>query len=167
MKRHDALIRSAIESSGGYVFKTVGDGFHGAFASALAAVVAAGDAQRALHAESWPDEVVIRARMAVHTGECEERDGDYFGPVLNRIARLEATAHGGQVVVSRSTAEVVRDRLPSGMTLVELGSHPLKDLERPEEIFQLDGGRSLGRLPTHSVFTSAPRSRPIWLIPPT
>ncbi len=137
MKRHDALIRSAIESSGGYVFKTVGDGFHGAFASALAAVVAAGEAQRALHAESWPDEVAIRARMAVHTGECEERDGDYFGPVLNRIARLEATAHGGQVVVSRSTAEVVRDRLPSGMTLVELGSHPLKDLERPEEIFQL------------------------------
>ena len=137
LERHDALIRSAIESSGGYVFKTVGDAFHGAFASALAAVLAAGEAQRVLHAESWPDEVTIRVRMALHTGECEERDGDYFGPVLNRIARLEATAHGGQVVVSRSTAEVVRDRLPSGMTLVELGSHPLKDLERPEEIFQL------------------------------
>ena len=76
--------------------------------------------------------------MALHTGECEERNGDYFGPAVNRIARLGATAHGGQVVVSRSTAEVVRDRLPNGMKLVELGLHSLKDLERPEEVFQLD-----------------------------
>ncbi len=75
--------------------------------------------------------------MALHTGECEERDGDYFGPAVNRIARLEATAHGGQIVVTRSTAEIVRDRLPSGMNLVDLGSHHLKDMDRPEEVFQL------------------------------
>lgn len=137
LERHDALMRSIIESSGGYVFKTVGDAFCAAFASAKEAVAAAGDAQRALHVESWPDEAALRVRMALHTGECEERDGDYFGPAVNRVARLEATAHGGQVVVSRSTAELVRDRLPTGMKLVEIGSHFLKDLERPEEIFQL------------------------------
>jgi predicted ATPase/class 3 adenylate cyclase len=137
LERHDALMRSAIESSGGYVFKTVGDAFCAAFASAREAVVAAGEAQRALHTESWHDDAVLLVRMALHTGECEERNGDYFGPAVNRIARLEATAHGGQVVVSRSAAELVRDRLPSGMKLIALGSHVLKDLERPEEIFQL------------------------------
>ncbi len=138
LERHDALMRSAIESSGGYVFKTVGDAFCAAFASGKDAVAAAGAAQRALHAEVWPSEATLRVRMALHTGECEERNGDYFGPAVNRIARLGATAHGGQVVVSRSTAEVVRDRLPNGMKLVELGLHSLKDLERPEEVFQLD-----------------------------
>ena len=135
--RHDTLMRSTIEEEGGYVFKTVGDAFCSAFASAKEAVVAAGKAQRVLSAEVWPDETRLRVRMALHTGECEERDGDYFGPAVNRVARLEATAHGGQVVVSRSTAELVRDRLPSGISLIDLGSHHLRDMERPEEIFQL------------------------------
>jgi predicted ATPase/class 3 adenylate cyclase/DNA-binding winged helix-turn-helix (wHTH) protein len=138
LERHDALMRSAIESAGGYVFKTMGDAFCAAFASAKEAVAAAGEAQRALYAESWPDQANLRVRMALHTGECEERGGGYFGPAVNRTARLEATAHGGQVVVSRSTADVVRDRLPTGMKMVELGSYLLKDLERPEEVFQLD-----------------------------
>jgi hypothetical protein len=75
--------------------------------------------------------------MALHTGECEERGGDYFGPAVNRTARLESSAHGGQVVLSRSTADLVRDRLPTGCTLVDLGTHRLKDLDRPEEVFQL------------------------------
>ena len=138
LRRHDALMRTAIESSGGHVFKTVGDAFCAAFASATEAVVAAGAAQRALHSESWPEQAAPRVRMALHTGECEEREGDYFGPAVNRVARLEATAHGGQVVLSSSTAEMVRDRLPPGMKLVELGSHVLRDLDRPEEVFQLD-----------------------------
>lgn len=137
LERHDTVMRTVIESAGGYVFKTVGDAFCAAFASAKEAVAAAGAAQRALHDEEWPDEAVLRVRMAIHTGECEERDGDYFGPAVNRAARLEATAHGGQIVLSRSTAEIVRDRLPPGMGLVELGSHGLKDLSRPEEVFQL------------------------------
>jgi hypothetical protein len=76
--------------------------------------------------------------MALHTGECEERDGDYFGPALNRVARLEAIAHGGQVVVSRATADVVRDHLPARTGLLDLGTHHLKDLSRPEDVFQLE-----------------------------
>ncbi len=130
-------MRSAIESSGGYVFKAVGDAFCAVLASARDAAAVAGEDQRALHAESWPDEAALRVRMALHTGECEERDGDYFGPAVNGIARLEATAYGGQVVVSRSTAELVRDRLPAGMGgRTRLPS--LNDLERPEDVFQLD-----------------------------
>jgi predicted ATPase/class 3 adenylate cyclase len=137
LARHDVLLRSAIESAGGHVFKTVGDSFCAVFAAARDAVAAAGSAQGALWAESWPPSAVLKVRMALHTGECEERDGDYFGPAVNRVARLEATAHGGQVVVSRSTAEVLGDRPPAGTQLVKLGSHSLRDLERPEEIFQL------------------------------
>ncbi len=137
LERHDDLLRSTIESWGGYVFKTVGDAFCAAFAAARDAVAAAGATQRALHTEAWPDRAQLRVRMALHTGECEERDGDYFGPAVNRTARLESIGHGGQVLVSRATAELVRDRLPADAQLINLGSHLLKDLDRPEEVFQL------------------------------
>jgi predicted ATPase/class 3 adenylate cyclase len=136
LARHDLILRTAIESEG-CVFKTVGDAFCAAFAAARDAVRAAAAAQRTLHTEDWPNEVTPRVRIALHTGECEERDGDYFGPAVNRVARLVATAHGGQVVVSRSTAEVLGDQVPAGTQLVNLGPHDLKDLNRPEEVFQL------------------------------
>ena len=97
LERHDALMRSVLETHGGYVFKTVGDSFCAAFAAARDAVGAAGAAQRALHAEAWSEGISLRVRMALHTGECEEREGDYFGPAVNRTARLETTAHGGQI----------------------------------------------------------------------
>lgn len=137
LERHDELLRSTIESAGGYVFKTVGDAFCAAFAAAREAVGAAAAAQRALQDETWPEPVKLRVRMALHTGESDERDGDYFGPAVNRTARLEAIGHGGQVLVSRSTADLVRDRLTPGVQLINLGSHLLKDLDRPEEVFQL------------------------------
>ena len=138
LKRHDELLRSAIEGSGGYVFKTAGDSFCAAFSTAKEAVQAASDAQRAIAVQSWPTKAILRVRMALHTGECEERDGDYFGPVLNRLARLESVAHGGQVVLTRATTDVVRDQLPVGVGLRALGTHRLKDLGRPEEVFQLE-----------------------------
>ena len=137
LRRHDTLVRDAIEACGGYVFKTVGDAFCAAFPSAAEAVAAAGAAQLSLVGEPWPDDAVLRVRMGLHTGECEERDGDYFGPAVNRAARLEASAHGGQVVTSQATADLVRGRLPPGMHLVELGVHLLKDLDDPDRVFQL------------------------------
>jgi predicted ATPase/class 3 adenylate cyclase len=137
LQRHDELLRSAIESARGHIFKTVGDAFCAAFTSARDAVEAAGATQQALQSETWPEQAPLRVRMALHTGECEERDGDYFGPPVNRTARLEAIAHGGQVVVSQATTVLVRDSLPEGIELVDLGSHRLKDLGRPEQVFQL------------------------------
>ena len=107
------------------------------FSTAKDAVLAARDVQQHLVAERWPSGAELRVRMALHTGECEERDGDYFGPSLNRVARLESVAHGDQVLVSRATADLVRDGLPSDLELRELGIHRLKDLSRPEEMFQL------------------------------
>jgi predicted ATPase/class 3 adenylate cyclase len=141
LQRHDELLRSVIESARGYVFKTVGDAFCAAFTSARDAVASAGAAQRALQTELWPEKARLRVRMALHTGECEEREGDYFGPTVNRVARLEATAHGGQVVLSEATAVLVRDHLSDDMELIDLGSHRLKDLGHPEQVFglQVDG----------------------------
>ena len=141
-------MRAAIENSGGYVFKTVGDAFCAAFPTAGDATQPAEAAQRALIAESWPDGATVRVRMALHTGECEERDGDYFGPAVNRVARLTAIAHGGQVVVSRPTADVVRDHLPSDVRLRDMGTHRLKDLSRPEVVFQLEVDGLPSRFPT-------------------
>jgi predicted ATPase/class 3 adenylate cyclase len=137
LRRHDDLVRAAIEDADGYVFKTVGDAFCAAFATAEAAISAALAAQRALACEDWPTRRPLRVRMGLHTGACEERDGDYFGPVVNRIARLEAVAHGGQIVVSGTTAEFVSRSLGHDASLRDLGLHRLKDLGRPEHVFQL------------------------------
>ena len=139
LRRHEVLLRAAIEGAGGYVFKTVGDSFCAAFSTASAGVDAALAAQRALLAEEWPSALGrLRVRMGLHTGYCEERDGDFFGPTVNRAARLEATAWGGQTVLSRATVEALGSGIPGGVTLRDLGSHRLKDLGRPEQVFQLE-----------------------------
>ncbi len=137
LARHDELLRGAIEGSGGYVFKTVGDAFCAVFSSAENALEAALQAQRSLGSEIWPEPIVMRVRMGLHTGECQERDSDYFGPVVNRTARLEAVAHGGQILLSGATAVLVREVLPEGCGLIDLGEHRLKDLGVPEHVFQL------------------------------
>src|ERR1700739_414049 len=138
LRRHDDLVRAAIEEANGYVFKTVGDAFCAAFWTAQAAVAAALAAQRALACEGWPTRRPLRVRMGLHTGACEERDGDYFGPVVNRVARLEAVAHGGQIVLSGTTAELVSQALGGETSLRARGLHRLKALGRPEHVFQLE-----------------------------
>jgi class 3 adenylate cyclase len=106
--RHEALLNAAIAAHGGHVFRRMGDGLCAAFATATAAVAAALGAQRALGAESWGETGPLRARMALHTGAVELRDGAYLGPCLNRLGRLLAIGHGGQVLLSQATAELVR-----------------------------------------------------------
>jgi class 3 adenylate cyclase/tetratricopeptide (TPR) repeat protein len=139
LARHDALVRRAIEEHGGTVFKTVGDAFCAAFRTAPDALAAAYAAQQWLAAADWSDVGGLRVRIALHTGIADERAGDYFGPPLNRVARLLAIAHGGQVILSRAASDLVRDDLPAGVELHDLGEHHLKDLVRPEHIFQLAG----------------------------
>jgi predicted ATPase/class 3 adenylate cyclase/Tfp pilus assembly protein PilF len=137
LARHDEILRDATEQHGGYVFKTVGDAFCCAFRTAPDALEAALDAQRLLLKERWAESGPLRVRMSLHMGAAEERDGDYFGPPVNRVARLLSAAHGGQVLLSLPTHEMVRDQLPAGISLAELGEHRLKDLFRPERVFQL------------------------------
>jgi predicted ATPase/class 3 adenylate cyclase len=150
--RHDAIVRQAIESHDGYVVKTTGDGFHAAFASARDAINAAVDAQLALGTETWEPGVVLRARMGIHSGHAEVRDGDYYGTAVNKAARLMSVAHGGQIVVSLATEELVQD---GEVELVDLGEHALRDLARPERMFQVahDGlAREFPRLSSLDAF---------------
>jgi predicted ATPase/class 3 adenylate cyclase len=138
LTRHDAILWEVIEEHGGSVFKTVGDAFCAVFPTALGALESALAAQRDLFSEAWGEEIgTLRARMALHTGTTHERDGDYFGPPVNRVARLLSAGHGGQVLLSSSTQELVRDHLPAQTHLRDLGERRLKDLSRPERIFQL------------------------------
>jgi len=159
--RHYELLDAAIVANQGVrpVEQGEGDSVVGAFARASDAIAAALDAQRQLAAEVWPDGAALAVRMAIHTGEAELRDeGNYFGPAVIRCARLRAIARGGQVLVSGPTAEVVGDRLPEGASLTDLGLHRLKDLGRPEHVWELRhpelaGGfgplRSLDNLPNN------------------
>src|SRR5262245_25731106 len=132
--RHHALLRGAVEGHGGAVFETVGDAVYAAFARPTDAVAAALAGQAALQQESWGATGPLRARMGLHTGEVERQGTHYFGAPLYRCARLTATAHGGQVVLSAAAAELVQDELAGGR-LRDLGAHRLKDLARPERVF--------------------------------
>jgi hypothetical protein len=135
--RHDVILRSAVEAHLGHVVKTMGDGLLAAFGTAPAALAAAAQAQRLLLAEIWSGIDALRARMALHTGPAEEREGDYFGPALNRAARLMAAGHGGQILLTQATYELVRQRVVPEITLRDLGERRLKDLIRPEHVYQL------------------------------
>jgi predicted ATPase/class 3 adenylate cyclase len=137
LRRHDAILREAIEAHDGYVFKTIGDAFCAAFGSAVQAVDAAIAAQRRIGAERWDEVGGLRVRMALHSGETDERSGDYFGPPVNRVARLLATGHGGQVLLSGTASELVRTQLSADASLRHLGTLPLRDLKEPERVHQL------------------------------
>lgn len=137
VRMHDRLLHQALAANGGYVFKTIGDAFCAAFATPESATAAALDAQRALGATDFSAVDGLRVRMAINTGTADERDGDYFGPALNRIARLLSLGHGGQVLLSGIAADLVRENPPAQSALKELGAHVLRDLERPEQVYQL------------------------------
>ena len=136
LARHDAILRDAIEANDGYLVKTTGDGAHAAFAIAADAIAACLAAQRALKAHAW-GELSIKSRMALHSGGAEQRDGDYYGPALNRAARLMAAGRGGQILLSLATEELVRNHLPADIALRDMGERRLKDLIRPERVYQV------------------------------
>jgi tetratricopeptide (TPR) repeat protein len=134
---HDQIIRSATASHEGVVFKTGGDSFCISFASPHRALQSAIAVQSDLLDTQWETEEPIKVRMALHTGTAQLRDNDYFGPTLNRTARLMSVGHGGQILCSSSTQHLLADEVPAGVEITSLGIHHLKDLDRPEEIFQV------------------------------
>jgi predicted ATPase/class 3 adenylate cyclase len=156
---HDEILKSTVEEHGGYVVKTVGDAFCCAFATAPDALEAALEAQRALQEEEWGG-IAPRVRMALHTGAAKERGGDYFGPPLNRVARLLSAGHGAQVLLSLPTQELVRDQLPAGANLRDLGERRLKDLFRPERVFQLSAPELPSEFPPLRTLESRPNNLP-------
>ncbi|MDP9332659.1 MAG: adenylate/guanylate cyclase domain-containing protein [Actinomycetota bacterium] len=160
LARHDDILQAVVVEHSGRVLKTTGDGILAVFVTAQDAIGAAIDAQLGLTRERWNATGPLLVRIALHTGEAQERGGDYFGPTVNRAARLMALAHGGQVLVSRATEAIVGDALPAHVELVDLGHHRLHDLSRPEQIFKVvhpelrrefpplrSAGRGSGNLP--------------------
>jgi predicted ATPase/class 3 adenylate cyclase len=158
--RHDELMAAIVEANGGVLLKHKGEGdstfcvFHRA-TDAIAAALAS---QRALASEGWSTPTPIRVRAGLHSGEAELRDNDYYGQTVNRCARLRSIGYGGQVLLSQTTADLVRDVLPDGSSLRDLGPQRLKDLARAEQVFQLchpdiseefPALRSLDRLPNN------------------
>jgi len=149
LARHDALLRRAIESSEGCIVKTTGDGVYAVFGDAAHALAACLAAQRALQApvagdssagpgiEGSGSPIALRVRMGLHTGAAEFRDGDYFGGSVIRAARIMSIAHGEQVLLSAATAELLRGKLPEGITLREMGELRLKGLPHPERLLQI------------------------------
>src|SRR5262245_55070470 len=138
LDRHDEILRAAIEAHDGVVVSEMGDGMAAAFPSAPGAVHACLDAQLALAAESWPQPVVLRARMGLHAGDGQLRaEGHYVNTPLNRCARLMAVAHGGQAVCSDTVEALVRGGLPADVSLLDLGEHRLRDLAQPMRIYQI------------------------------
>jgi class 3 adenylate cyclase len=139
LARHDELIEALVGEHAGVVVRSRGEGDSrfAVFVRASDAAAAAFAVQRALVHEAWPTPTPLRVRIALHTGEAQLRAGDYYGSAVNRCARLRSLAHGGQVLLSGITAELVRESLPEGCGLRDLGSYYLKDLSAPERIWQL------------------------------
>ena len=160
LARHDSILRAAIDAHGGQVFKTVGDAFCAVFPSASGAVAAAVAAQCELRS-AFPDgRGPARVRMAIHSGEAQVRDGDYFGRAVNRVARLLAIGHGGQVLVSRAAGALLLEAPTQNTTLRDVGEHRLKDLERPERVYQLAHPDLLGEFPPLRSLDALPHNLP-------
>jgi predicted ATPase/DNA-binding CsgD family transcriptional regulator len=164
--RHYALLDEAVATHDGVrpVEQGEGDSIVAAFARASDAVLAALDAQRALTTEAWPTPGPLRVRMAIHTGEGRLRDeGNYAGHAIIRAARLRAIAHGGQIVLSSTTRDLVLDDLAEDLGLVDLGLHRLKDLERPEHVWQLLHPELPADFPPLRSLSTVPNNLPVAL----
>ena len=160
VRRHDTLVRTEIVRHGGHVFKTIGDAFCASFSRPHDAVAAMLAAQRALAAEDFSAVDGIRIRAAIHTGTADEREGDYFGPTVNRVARLLSIGHGGQVLLSGISAGLVPGTLPPHSTLRDLGEHRLKDLARPERVHQLISPDLKAEFPALQSLNTLPNNLP-------
>ncbi|MGH2404584.1 MAG: tetratricopeptide repeat protein [bacterium] len=137
LEEHRRLLRAAIAAEGGHEVNTEGDSFFVVFSSAARAASAATAAQRALSGHPWPEDAVLRVRMGLHTGEATPVGRDYVGLDVHRAARISAAGWGGQILISQAAKTLIEQMLPSGARLRDLGEHRLKDLQRPEHLFQL------------------------------
>jgi predicted ATPase/class 3 adenylate cyclase len=160
LRRHDEILRSEIESRRGYIFKTMGDSFCAAFWTLGEALHAAVETQRRIGLENFEAIDGLHVRMAIHAGETDERGGDYFGPAVNRTARLLSAGHGGQILLSRVAADLAAERLPDGITLRHLGALPLRDLDTAEDVYQPVGTGLRGEFKGLRALATPPNNLP-------
>jgi predicted ATPase/class 3 adenylate cyclase/DNA-binding CsgD family transcriptional regulator len=158
------LLRAAFQQWNGNEVDTQGDAFFVTFARATDAVSAAVDMQRALASNVWPNEVEVRVRIGVHTGEPQLSAGDYVGLDVHHAARIMSAGHGGQVLLSQTTRELVKYDLQEGVSLLDLGEHQLKDLQHPDHLYQLNIAGLPSDFPPLKTLDSHPHNLPV---PPT
>jgi len=158
--RHDALLRDAVQANQGHIVKTTGDGIYAAFSSPAEGLAAVIDIQLALLDPAATAGMGLRVRCGLHTGAVHARDNDYFGSTINRTARIMSAAHGGQVLVSQAVAEQLRDRLPAGVTLKDLGAVRLKGLATAEGVFQVVHPRLYQNFPALRELEATPNNLP-------
>lgn len=169
LSRHHALLSEAITAHDGYIFQIIGDAFCAAFSTANDGLDAALEAQRLLAVEKWGETGAIRVRMALHTGNAEVLVGEYTsgeyvsGLTLSRASRLLSAGHGGQILLSMPTCELVRDNLPVDVSLRDMGLQRLKDLIRPEHIFQLVSADLPADFPPLKTLDTLPNNLPMQL----
>ena len=165
LARHDRLVSQAVAHHGGRLVKAKGEGdsTFSVFDSPASAVAAALELQRTVAAEPWSLPVPLAVRVAVHAGDVQERDADFYGPVVNRCARLRSIGHGGQTLLSAAAAELVWEDLPAGVQLRDLGMHRLKDLTKPERVFQLSHPDLREAFPPLNSLEARPNNLPVQL----
>ncbi len=160
---HHAILRAAFQGKRGRELRTEGDSFFCVFESAVDGCEAAADAQRNFAKHEWPEGVALRVRMGLHTGEAPLVGEEYIGLDVHHAARVSSSAHGGQVVVSQTTRALVDEHLPVGLSLRDLGTHRLKDLARPERLYQLVIDGAPDRFPALRTLDSTPNNLPTQL----
>lgn len=165
LQQHDAVIDTAAVANNGVLVRPRGEGDSRfvVFPDALDAIAAGVDMQRGLDKAEWATPEPIVVRLALHTGASDLQEGDYYGSAVNRAARLRGVAHGGQILISRATCELVRDHLPDGVTIRDLGEHNLKDLTRPEHVFQIDIDGLADTFPPLTSLSTVPNNLPVQL----
>lgn len=163
LEAHRKLLREAILKTNGCEFETQGDAFFVAFASARDAIAAAVTAQRSLRDHPWPEGNPVRVRMGIHTGHPTDTGSGYVGLDLHRTARISAAGHGGQILLSSTTSHLVKETLPAGVALRDLGEHRLKDLARPEHLYQAVAAGLLVDFPALRSLDIRPNNLPMQL----
>ncbi len=163
LTEHQQLLRTAFEKHHGQVVNTLGDSFFVVFARAMDAIRAVAESQRALHSHEWANGVSVRVRMGLHTGEAQISDLDYVGIDVHRAARIAAAGHGGQVLLSQTTRDLIEGKLPGDLTLRDLGEHRLKDLRRPRRLYQLDIAGLPSDFPPLKSLEASPNNLPVQL----
>jgi predicted ATPase/class 3 adenylate cyclase len=159
--RHDAIVRRCVETNSGTIVKSTGDGLMAVFARPADAVLAGIQTQRSLHEERWEQTGPLRIRIGMHLGAAQQRGGDYFGPALNRTARVMAAGHGGQILLSGAVADAVRGALPPDVQLRDLGQHRLKDLAEPLRLYQVSVAGLPDTFPALTTLDRRPNNLPV------
>ena len=160
---HHTIQREALAAHGGHELRTEGDSFFIVFGSALEACAGAAAVQTRLHEHAWPDGGQVRVRIGLHTGEATLVGNEYLGLDVHRAARVASAGHGGQVLLSETTRALVDQALPAGLTLKDLGMHRLKDMARPERLFQLTVEGLPADFPALKTLESTPNNLPTQL----